>query len=185
MSSLALLEMKVVDTHDRKHLAYRSNPTVPGLSSWENSTSRRKLRRVRPRFDECSGVHVQALIVRTERDWRPRANPTTARLAQYVVIRNPRITVGAKEVFPCGLEDSERDVVRRTDGDLPGSISNRLSKLGESRKLEIPSHHESCIETDLRPSRSATHPHWAQLSASTGVETPQCFGSRTDAQVRA
>jgi hypothetical protein len=105
VSFLALLEMTVVDAHDRKHLACRSNPTVPGLSSWENSTSRRKLRRVRLRFDECSGVHAQALIVRSERDWRPRANPPTARLAQYVVIRNPRIAVGAKEVFPCGLKD--------------------------------------------------------------------------------
>jgi hypothetical protein len=105
VSFLGLLEMKVVDAHDRKDLAFRSNPTVPGLSSRENSTAGSKLHRVRRRFDECSGVHAQASIVRSKGDCAQEPIAPPRRLATYAVIRNPRLPVAAKELFPCGLKD--------------------------------------------------------------------------------
>jgi len=83
-------------------------------------------------------------------------------------------------------EGSERDVVRRTDGHLPGSISDRVSKLGESRNSRFRHIMNPALRpTFVHPAEPRTLIGPRQLIASTGVETPQCFGSRTDAQVRA
>lgn len=83
-------------------------------------------------------------------------------------------------------EGSERDVARRIDGRLPDSISDRVSELGESRNSR--SRHimnPASRLTFVHPAALPTFIGPRPLIASTGVETLQCFGSRTDAQVRA